>query len=467
MIRGQAKNINISIGANKNSPELDAIIPQAIDRRNGKMTEQGNWRRRPGYKEKWDTGVDFPVEILIPDFGGYATTGDGRVFVLDNTPTELKGAVLTGPYRPTYSAYQPLPSAPEILILCDGGAVVKVTTAPKAVALLGGSPVHARFVDTIDTRVILCGHNSLEFKWSDVEKPESYPAENFNYVLGDGERIMFFKIENRLLYFFKTKSVEVWASIGRTPFFARQHFIKPGCGASYSCVFANSQWYWYGNEGEFLKMGGATPQAISLRYRSEIDKAINKEEMYGFHFVKERLIRWFVPAANRCFVYDYVNEVFSEDNAWENGQWLRLPIKSYMEKDGEQYTGDFNPTGKIYHWSKDHKDDNGEPIRVYRKFTVPLSADGGEARANLLRLRMQRGNGTATNQNPDALIRWSIDQGDYQSENIDLGAVGDHNPYIDIPNLGIGREMTFEMVESDAVDSMITDAYLTAERLGV
>ena len=466
MIRGVTKNININIGANKNSPELEAIVPQSVDRRNGKMTEAGNWQRRPGYANKWSTGSSFPIELLIPDFGSYATTGNGKIFALGDTPIELKGALLTGPYRPTYAAFQPTPFTPEMLILCDGGAVVKVTTAPKTVALLGGSPVHARFVDTIDTRVILCGHNAIEFKWSELETAENYPAKNFNYVLGDGERIMFFKIENRLLYFFKTKSIEVWASIGRDPWFARQHFIKPGCGASYSPVFANNMWHWYGNDGEFYKMTGVSPQIISIRYRSEIDKTVNKEEMYGFHFSKERLIRWFVPAANKCFVYDYVTDIFSEDNAWINGRWMRMPIKSYMEKDGEQYIGDFNSTGKIYHWSKDHKDDNGEPIRVYRKFTVPLSADGGEARANLLRLRVERGNGTAQNMNPDALVRWSIDQSDYLSENINLGAVGDHNPYVDISSLGIGREMTFEMIESDAVDSMVTHAYLTAESLG-
>lgn len=466
MIRGITKNVNISIGANKNSPELESIVPQSIDRRNGKMTEAGNWRRRPGFAEQWDTGSDFPVNLLIPEFGGFTATGDGKLWKLADTPTELKGATLTGPYRPTYTAYQPTAGSEEMLIIANGGAVVKVTTAPNTVALLGGNPVPARFVDTIDTRVILCGHDATTFVWSDLEDAESYPDENFNSVKGDGERILFFNIQNRLLYFFKTKSIEIWASIGRSPFFARQHFIEVGTGASYSPVFTNNQWYWYGNKGDFYKMAGATPQCISARYRTEIDNAVGKGEMYGFDFAKENLVRWFVPAAGKCFVYDYVTDIFSEDNAWVNGQWMRMPINAYMEKDGEQYIGDYESTGKIYHWSRDYKDDNGQPIRVYRKFAVPVTDSGKNGRANLLSLRVERGNGTPELQKPDTFIRWRFDKGDYLSENIDLGAVGDHYPYVDITSLGIGRELEFEMIESDAVDSMITHAFLTVEPLG-
>ena len=134
--------------------------------------------------------------------------------------------------------------------------------------------------------------------------------------------------------------------------------------------------------------------------------------------------------------------------------------------DGEQYIGDYEATGKIYRWSEDYKDDNGEAIRVYRKFGFPLSGNGTDSRANLLRLRVKRGNGTVTVPHPDALIRWRFDQGESFSENFDLGSVGQHDPYIDIPSLGIGREMEFEIVESDAVDSLITHAYLTVEPLG-
>ena len=465
MIRGVTKNINIGIGANKNSDPLEVILPQSIDRRNGKTTDAGNWKRRPGYTEKWNTGTSFPVELLIPEYGGFATAGNGKVFKIGDSPTEITGAILTGAFKPTYTSFQPTSSQKPFLVLCDGGAPIKVGLSPVTISLLGGSPVHARFVDTVDTRVVMCGHDDLTFVWSDLENAESYPAANFNYVLGDGDRIVFFKIEMRLLYFFKSHSIEIWSPTGSSPFFGRQHFIEKGCGAPYSPVFANNKWYWYGDDGEFYSMSGISPAFISLRYRAEIDKAEAKEEMYGFHFAKEKLIRWFAPTANKCFVFDYMTETFSEDNIWSEGDWLRLPIKSYMEMNGEQYIGDYNATGKIYHWSKDYKDDNGQPIRVFRKFAFPM-ADGHEARANLLRLRVERGNGTAAVPNPDALIRWRFDQGEYLSENYDLGQFGDHYPYIDIPSLGIGRELEFEMIESDAVDSLITHAWLTAEQLG-
>lgn len=465
MIRGETKNIAISVGANKNSDPADSLIPSEIDRRNGQMTEMGNWKRRPGYAENWDVENDRPVSLLIPDENGFAVTTDGRVYRLTPTVERVGTVTLSGSFRPVFTPFQATSTSAKSIILADGGAVMTLGLAPTSLAALGGDPPYFKFIDTVDTRVIGCGHNSIGFRWSDLENPASWPAANNNSVLGDGEIILNFKVLRRNLYFFKTKSIEIWSNIGGTQVFSRQVYIEKGIGAAYSLVQANDTFYWLNNDWEFCALEGISPKVISLRYGKEIRDSSDKADIYGFDFTAERLIRWFAPSSNKCFVYDYVTNIFSEDNAW-NGTWLRMPINSYMERSGEAYIGDLEPTGKVYRWSRDYLDDNGQDIRLYRKFAAPLGENGGEYRANRLRFRIKRGNGTNTEMEPKAIVAWRIDQGERLTEDIDLGAVGEHDPYVDVFNLGIGREIELEIIETDAVDYLMTHAYLTSERLG-
>ena len=465
MIRGETKNIALSIGANKNSDPIDSLVPSEIDRRNGQMTEAGNWKRRPGYADQWDLGNSKPVHLLIPDANGFAITGDGKVYQIEPSVARVGTAQMTGSVRPTYTLYQATSTTAKSILLADGGTVMKLGLAPTALAALGGSPPNFKFIDTLDTRAIGCGHNDIGFRWSDLENTASWPAANTNSVLGDGEIILNFRVLRRDMYFFKTKSIEVWSNIGTSTVYARKAYIEKGIGSSYSLVHANDNFYWLNNDWEFSFLEGLSPKVISTRYAKEIRASSDKADIYGFDFPAERLIRWFAPGSNKCFVFDYVTNIMSEDNAW-NGSWLRMPINSYMERDGEAYIGDLEPTGKIYRWSRDYLDDNGSDIRLYRRFAAPLGENGGEYRANRLRFRIKRGNGTNTEMDPKAIVAWRIDQGERLTEDIDLGAVGEHDPYVDINNLGIGREIELEIIETDAVDYLMTHAYLTAERLG-
>ena len=60
-----------------------------------------------------------------------------------------------------------------------------------------------------------------------------------------------------------------------------------------------------------------------------------------------------------------------------------------------------------------------------------------------------------------------MDQGEYSNfENLDLGALGDYDPYIDLYNLGFGNEIEIEVIESDSVDYLMGQVYLTVESLG-
>lgn len=463
MIRGITKNIAMGGPADKDSDPSEVLLPTMIDKRNGVTTDQGGWRRRPGYAETWDLGESSPVDMLIPEYGGFAVTRSKQVYHLDATPTLLSSTIrLTGAHRPYHVWYRHIPSARPMAVLVDGGRPLKITTQPTGLDYLGGNPIAARFAGVIDTRLVLAGHNDLDFVWSDLENPESFPEENFNTVTGDGEALVNFKILERILYFFKTGSIEAWVNLGED--FGRRSISKPGMGAPDSLVEAARTMFWYADDGDFYVLNGGAPKVVSGMYSRTLREAGDLSDMYGFDFAAERVIRWYAPKANRCFVFDYAHQIFSEDNAW-NGDWIRMPVSAYMEQSPDQcFIGDYEATGKIYRWSRDYRDDNGRLIRVYRKFTIPLSDNGGMGRANRLRLRLKRG--TSEEGSSKALVTWAMDRTNRGSEDISLGASGETNPYVDVWNLGIGQELDLEIVESQSVDSIVHQAFLTSEQLG-
>jgi hypothetical protein len=65
------------------------------------------------------------------------------------------------------------------------------------------------------------------------------------------------------------------------------------------------------------------------------------------------------------------------------------------------------------------------------------------------------------------LVRWRFDMGDWTGyREMSLGAVGKRNPFVDLYNVGVGTDMTVEVVESDPVKFLIDRAFVTVDKLG-
>jgi hypothetical protein len=455
--RGTTKNIALVPKGYKDTKPIETFVPAHIDLRNGHLTDAGNWEKRPGYAQQWDVSTERSVDLLVPEGNGYAVTEDGKVFELTGTPTELTGQRLNGEYRPTWENHN------DMTIICDGGSPVKIESADTA--LLGGSPPNARFIGRVGPYTLLCGHDDTEVKFSASGNPETWSGgdSGFFNVKKTGEKIRNFQAHKEKAYFFKDHNAEVWFNQGGSTPFIRYSgaWINKGIGADYSLVQANNFLYWFGDDGDFYVLNGFQPQVISKSYRAEIDKIVSPSTIYGFDCRKEGLIRWFAPIDGKCFVYDYVHEVFSEDNTWAHGQFERLLWNSYMELNNEQYFGGYDPTGLIHLWSEDYKDDNGNPIRVFRQFAVPLS-EIRKAKVNRLLFRGQRGVATSSVTDPKLLVEWRLNKDDWQYEELDLGAIGSYDPWeMEIRNLGKGNEIEFKIYETDAVSFLLTHMFLT------
>ena len=464
-IRGVTRNIALSPIPYKSLDPSETFFPYQLELRNGILTDAGNWEKRNGSAEFRNTGENSSINLLIPIANGYAVTNIGNIFRLNSTPSKL-AIPLNGFFRPTWDVHN------DSIILCDGGDPVKIYGGSSA--LLDGSPPKGKFISRIGNYSVISGAESTGFNWSASGNPENWTTgdSGFDYVKEDGGSIKMQITHEERLYFFKDTNIECWYNRGGDVPFVRLNNYSiwdSATKAGNSIVKANNTFYWLDVDGDFKVLNGNQGQVISKFYRWYLDRYLkNPSQVYGFDCRKENCIRWFSPVDGLCFKYDYLKGFFSEDNTWDHGQFERLPWNSYMELNNEQYFGDYDPTGKVYHFSKDYLDDNGKEIRVYRRYKIKLTDNGNRARVNLMRFLFKRGVATATVTDPVATFRVRFeDNTDWeQEETIDLGEVGEVDPFRDFHNLGVGREMEIEIVHTDATSYLLRDIYMVTNPMG-
>jgi hypothetical protein len=284
------------------------------------------------------------------------------------------------------------------------------------------------------------------------------------------------------LYFFKDFSIEIWSHIGGVEVFGRSgiiqfmdKFSRERGLVGFSVVLAGDPpRYFFYADGDFWVLEGGGARRISLAYKREIGNLPLVDTIYGSDFAKEHVIRWFEPASGRCFTYDYRNDNFTEDNTYRNGAWERLPVRSYMEMQDKQFIGDYDPTGVVYEWDDDIYTDHGANIRMQRKLRILLDPEKNHAaRLNRLRLRFQRGQG-AIGTAPSIQVRWAFDGSDFTNwqsastgeSTVSIGESGNYNPYVDILNMGVGKEVLLEMIQYAPVQHVLTTLNVTARPLG-
>lgn len=463
-LSGITKNIGISPRGYKDLDPIENFVPNHIELRNGFLTDAGYWHKRPGFNSgTWDVVVDESINLLIPEQSGFAVTVNGRVFKLQSTPLELTGARLSGGHRPTHA------NQDGELALADGGLPIKISGS--TTSLLGGSPDKFRFIDRLGPYTIGCGHDITEFKWCASGNFENWTTGDSGFAnvkkSGSTDTIKNFGVLKDRAFFFKGSTVELWYNRGGSTPFVRIDLIERGIHADYSLVKESDTFYWLGDDLWFYIMQtGNKPLPISIPYDNYIRGLSRTDDCYGLNFAKEHLIKWFFPTSGVCLVYDYKNKTWSEDNTWEHGQFERMPINSYMEFNGKQYFGDYDPTGKIYEWSKNYKSDNGKEIRVARNLRIKPMENGHNVVFERLGIRAKRGVATSNELNPKLLIRHKINNELWENyEEVDLGSVGDTNPNQSIDALGRGNEIEIESVETDAVDYLVTNMDLTVREL--
>lgn len=474
-IKGTVKNIGLPPIGFKDLDPKETYIPFHIDLRNGIITRGGNWIKRPGYNSgSADLSYAKSINLLIPEINGIATTVDGRLYshILDS-PSQMTGQNLSGSYRPQW-VWGLNSSNERVIIIVDGENPVKITPSTGDTALAGGV-VNSKYIGRVGPYTLYAGYDDTEFTWSAANNSENVTTgDSGSTNVKKTGTIKFARDFGNQWLVFKNNEIEFWYNRGGTTPFVRlnESTVRIGLGASYSVVEANQTLYFMDSDMKFRMFSGSRATLLSVPYESYIfDKIKNPKDVYGFNCEKEHVIRWFSPVDGICLKYDYETQFWSEDNHWEHGQNERLPMNSYMEINGKQYFGDYNPTGLVYEWSLEHKDDNGSIIRVLRDFRIRLTDNGNMASVNKMKLEFEQGVDTLTETSPEVLVRWNFDnqssEPEWYAENIALNISPNFDPYSELFGLGLGRIMRLQIIETDAVEYLMTGAKIVVDEKGI
>ncbi len=455
-ILGETRNVAMGGAPFTDLDPAENMFPLETEIRNARVTDALHWRSRPGYSETADSGIDSRVTALIPQHGGFAIHASGHVYKLGPV-AKLFDDKITGTERPSYANHD------DVVIVAAGGDLHTVSS--DGVGTIATAGYGIRWADVLNSRVIAAGYHPTEFKWSGVGNHNSWTDIDFTNTEGDGQEIRHFRVFSQRLFFFKDSKIEVWDNTGGQTTFSRSFVIHRGTLAGHSVVEANGGLFWFGDDGDFYLLNGTTPQPISGAIRRRLDDMTQTMDCYGLDFPTEDCIRWFFPTHGRCFRFDYDKNHFSEDNAWI-GDWDRMPIASAMYHKGQMLVGDYHPTGKVYEWGQEHTSDAGTPIRMYRRATVKLDESGRAARVNRVLLRLVRGEDADSPLSSTMLFRWRMDRGTWRSRTFTLERQGSTNPYVQMRNLGTGREMEFEIIQHAPTKFIVSEMAVTARTMG-
>lgn len=471
--RGIRKDIAISPMGNKAGDPLEVFVPQHLELRNGTVTHDNNWQRRHGYEVAFDIAENSAVSLLIPFGVGFAVLENGKIFRLDTLgqlSAGLQGKFTDEPYYPTFVVHK------EWIIICDGGNPIKISIETNDSSILADAK-KGKYVARIGSRTVISGYEDAEgefteFSWCALDNPLNWTTgdSGFSSIRKDGSPIKNMISDGRFLYFFKQGDTEVWANIGGAVVFQRHDSagFNVGILGNYSIVLSLNSLIWIGHTGDVYELVGSSPQIISIKYKQAFDDLFGYDDLIGFDFYKEYKIRWFSARHGKSFVYDYQHQIWTEDNVWENG-WKRLPFNSQMYFNNRCYVGNFAPDGKIFRFADDLFDDNGQSTRTVRQFRVAPFAETSDAGV-LIKARFRLKRGTAvTSATPSLLqIRCKVDNRSWLvPKYVDLGANYDKQPYADVFFNLFGSEFEFELVETDAIEYLVTGMEIIVKPQGV
>lgn len=327
------------------------------------------------------------------------------------------------------------------------------------------APDGSRFVTTIAGRIVVAGFDRYQFAFCAEQNWLSWPAEGYRRVDAASGPITGLGTAGGALLVFCRHAIEVWGTNGEDPFTRRQ-IIPVGCIAPHTVVEVDGGHYFLSESRELYRLSGGL-EALTVGNRDWFLDIDAPENIYGIHFPYERKIRYFSNQADRTLVYDYAQNAWGYESTTDaHGEQRMVGLIAGVAYRNMMVVAS-RRDGDLYEWSPTIATDDGQKIRVTRRARLMLSPAGNRARCQRVLLRMKREDRSRPGpiRPPFVTVTWSLDDCGTMAE--DLYVTDDCNgPYVQLCNLGVGRELVLEITEGDDFDYMLTHAFVHAMDLG-
>jgi hypothetical protein len=243
-------------------------------------------------------------------------------------------------------------------------------------------------------------------------------------VEGDPDFIIGVTNDHREVQFFGTRTTEIWFNSGGADFpFERQGnaFIERGCFDRDSIVKIDNSVIFVGDDRIVYRLNGYTPQRVST---DAIDTQIASAAWYrGFTYTQEGHKFYVLSTDLGTVALDVATGLWHERQSYLLDTYRVGCAETCY---GKTWFGDAY-SGKIYNPSLDAFDEDGQPMPVIVEIPT-IERDRDWLRCYAIELYCETGVGTATDEDPQAIMQYSTDGGRIWSNEIfrSLGAVGEY-----------------------------------------
>lgn len=305
----------------------------------------------------------------------------------------------------------------------------------------------------------------------------SWDALDFASAESSPDQLLTIVTNNRLVWLFGSRSIEVWSNAGGVDFpFVRVEgaTIEYGIAAPWTAVkFANTI-IWLGDgpsaTGIVWMAEGYQPKRISnhaVEYAIQGYGNLSTATAYGYQAGGHNFYVLNFPSANTSWVFDISTGQWHE-RAYlgGNGNFQRHRGECYAWAYNEHLVGDYE-NGKIYSLSDNIFTDDGNPLVRLRR--SPVISDGlTRIFYSKFQLDCRIGVGLdgapVVGVDPQVMLRFSDDRGNlWNAERVrSIGPIGQYGARVIWRQLGQGRNRVYEVRLSDPVPFAILGAEIDA-----
>jgi hypothetical protein len=387
--------------------------------------------------------------------------------------TDITGTALTGSFPPTFT------DDGTQLIIANGGAMVYTDGYVSTAAISDtDAPTSVTHVAFLDTYILAKDFNTDTWYYSAVGDYSTWSALNFATAEASPDVTVSMIVHNQEILHFGKNSLENWYNDGSTPFSRNAEAqIGVGCSAPYSVVVFNRVVYFLSNNRVLNRLStvGRNSEGISgkavekyIQGLSDVEDAvafganIAGRNFYIINFLK----------ANVSLAYDA-----GLDSWYQIGKWNTNLAEydafigrchCYAEDWGMHLLGSRLRNGKIYHWSTDYHDEDGDPLRIIRRTGNVNHGTKNRKRTGRTYFRIKRGKGDPSETEPHMSVKIRGDNKLLGNKRlIGLGNTGDSN-IVEVESdafKGIHRNRQWNFHYSDDEPFVMADAIENVEAM--
>jgi len=446
--------------------EDQAALPDTLGERivDAYLDELNVMHSRPGKEEFSDLGTSAPIDGLywwdkkkVP-----IAVSAGRIFRINSSSgdfTEFTGDELNNNSIVTFA------DNGDLLLMANGGRIVQFDNVGNTSFIADpDAPTTVSHVAFFDQFILANLIGSQQIQFSEVNDPTNWRAIDVFSAEAHQDDIQSLLVANREISAFGQDSIERFFNNGVTPFRRIENMnISRGTIAKHSVVNANGTWIFLDHERRVTMLTGNQVRIISIPFANVTRDLtpVNDAEAFFMTIAPRSYYVLSFPTAKITIVYDPTTNSWAEWGTYNiaNDTYGLFDAKSYA------YAKDFNfhlvgsrTNGKIFKVSNSIFQDDGSLIRPLLRTGHISHGTNERKRSNQLVIRLKRGLGSISGDEPKISLRWRDDNGPFkQTVTLSLGKIGETEFIARRHRMGSYRRRQYEFVHSANTDFVLVD----------